>query len=69
MCHPSIAAQRCRYWKSFRCRGEVRSEEAPHPFNLWWLAYMNQFIGLPWLLGLGIGGLWLRYADRDGPPR
>jgi hypothetical protein len=38
------------------------------PFNLWWLAYMNEFIGLPWLLGLGIGSLWLRYADRDGPP-
>ena len=30
-------------------------------FNLLWLAFMNLFIGLPWLLGYGLGSLWLRY--------
>lgn len=29
--------------------------------NLLWLAFMNLFIGLPWLLGYGLGSLWLRY--------
>jgi hypothetical protein len=28
--------------------------------NLEWLAFMNKYIGLPWLLGLGIGSLWLK---------
>ena len=27
-------------------------------FNLEWLAYMNLFTGLPWLLGLGAGSIW-----------
>jgi hypothetical protein len=35
-----------------------------HPFNLRWLAFMNLFMGLPWLLGFGFGSLWLIYSKR-----
>jgi hypothetical protein len=35
-----------------------------HPFNLRWLAFMNLFMGLPWLLGFGFGSLWLIYSRR-----
>jgi len=31
-------------------------------FNLSWLAGMNLFIGLPWLVGFALGSLWLRYS-------
>ena len=33
-----------------------------HPFNFRWLAFMNLFMGLPWLLGFGFGSLWLAYS-------
>ncbi len=33
-------------------------------FNLSWLAGMNLFIGLPWLVGLGAGSLWLKLSHR-----
>ena len=35
------------------------------PFNLRWLAGMNLFIGLPWLVGFGFGSLLLRYSKRQ----
>jgi len=40
-------------------------------FNLEWLAFMNIFIGLPWLLGLGTGSVWhiiRRKRDKDAEP-
>ncbi len=37
-------------------------------FNLLWLAYMNLFIGLPWLLGLVAGSIWLRRAAAARQP-
>jgi hypothetical protein len=40
--------------------------ETFNPFNLWWLAFMNIFIGLPWLLALVIGSVWLGYSNRHG---
>jgi hypothetical protein len=33
--------------------------------DLSWLAFINLFIGLPWLLGLGAGSLWLKCSGRD----
>lgn len=32
-------------------------------FNLWWLAFINRFIGLPWVAGIAIGSgmLWLKH--------
>ena len=32
--------------------------------NLQWMAFMNKYIGLPWLLGLGLGSLWLMLKHR-----
>jgi hypothetical protein len=40
-------------------------------FNLEWLAYMNIFIGLPWVLGLGAGSIRLiirRKRDKTSEP-
>ena len=34
--------------------------------NLQWLAFMNKYIGLPWLLGLGIGSLWMMKKGQIG---
>ncbi len=33
-------------------------------FNLKWLAFMSIFVGLPWLVGLGVGSLWLKISER-----
>jgi hypothetical protein len=34
-------------------------------FNLSWLAFMSLFVGLPWLVGLGIGSLWLKLSEKN----
>lgn len=36
-----------------------------HSCNLNQLVYTNCFIGLPWLLGLGLGSLWLWLSNQD----
>ena len=35
-----------------------------HWFNLSWLAFMSLFVGLPWLVGLGVGSIWLKFSER-----
>ena len=39
--------------------------EVLEPFNLGWLAFMNLFLGLSWLLCFGFGCLWHRPALRE----
>jgi hypothetical protein len=39
------------------------------PFNLQWLAFMNLSIGLPWVLGMVIGNIWLKRSARRQPVR
>jgi hypothetical protein len=33
-------------------------------FNLTWLGFVSLFLGLPWLVGLGVGSIWLKLAER-----
>jgi len=33
--------------------------------TLMWLAFANVVVGLPWLLGWGLGSLWLRFSGRN----
>jgi hypothetical protein len=38
-------------------------------FNLEYFAFLNLFIGLPWVLGMVIGNIWLKRSARRQPVR
>lgn len=39
--------------------------EVFEPFNLRWLLDVSMFIAPPWLLGLGLGSLWLWLSEKN----
>ncbi|MCX6908374.1 MAG: hypothetical protein NTY01_10070 [Verrucomicrobia bacterium] len=38
-------------------------------YNLNQLVYINWFIGLPWLIGLGLGSLWFWLSEEHAKAR